>query len=460
MKGEITSDSTQSASYVLTKDLVKTVKDALDSENRDQIVDLIKPMHAADVADLIASLSAPQRHQIMEILREELLEAEVLPELDEHIREEILEQLTPQEVAAAMSEMETDDAFTLLDELDTVQQQEVLSVLPDEDRIELEQTLTYPEHSAGRLMQREIVLAPEEWTIGQVIDSLEDYQELPEHFYDIFIVDRWLHPQGSVPLSKLLKHPRRTSVREIMEVDIKPLSVSTDQKEVAYIFQQYGLASAPVVDENNVIVGMVTVDDVMMIIQEEAEKDTIHLGGVSEDTFHGSIMETTWSRFRWLFVSFINTLIASRVISHFEPILQEVVAVAVLMPIVASMGGSCGMQVITVMVRAIAKRDLQSHNFWHVLRRECHVAAIQGFLLAAFIAIVAAVWFHNVTLGVTLGAAMIFNIMWSALGGTLIPVFLHKVGMDPAISAGPILTTTTDVVGFSVFLGLASVFLL
>ncbi len=459
MKNDTGSDSNPST-FGLTKDLVKHVKDALEEDNRELLLSIIKTMHAADIADLIGSLPAHQRRQIMILLREELLEVEVLPELDEHIREEFLEQLTPQELAAAITEMETDDAFTVLDDLDTDQQHEVLQALPEEDRAELEQTLKYPENSAGRLMQREVVLAPEEWTIGQVIDSLEDYEELPENFYDIFIVDRWLHPQGSVPLSKLLKHPRRTPVRDIMDRDIKVLSVTTDQEEVAYIFQQYGLASAPVIDENQTIVGMVTVDDVMFVIQEEAEKDVIHLGRVSEDTFHGPIFATTLSRFRWLLVSFINTLIASRVIYHFEPVLQEVVAVAVLMPIVASMGGNCGMQVVTVIVRAIAKRDLQAHNFWQVLGRELTVGSFHAFLLATLIATIAGVWYQNITLGLTLGAAMIFNVLWSALAGTLIPVFLHRIGMDPAISAGPIVTTTTDVVGFSVFLGLASIFLL
>jgi magnesium transporter len=450
-----------STSFGLTTETIKTVREALDIDDQKFVLTVIKSMHAADVADLIEGLSPPHRRQVLTILKdEEQLEAEVLTELDEHIREEFLEQLTPQELAATMAELETDDAFTLLDDLDLKQQQEVLQAMPEEDRFELEQTLSYPENSAGRLMQREVVVAPQNWTIGQVIDSLEDYQELPENFYDIFIVDRWLHPVGSVSLAKLLKHSRRTPIREIMDRDIKAMPVTMDQEEVAYLFQQYGLASAPVVDDKNIVIGMITVDDVMFVIQEEADEDFIRLGLVEEDTFHGTIRDTSLSRLRWLSVTFINTLIASSVISHFEPILKEVVAVAVLMPIVAAMGGNCGMQVVTVMVRAIAKKDLHAHNFWNVLWREIVVSCIHAFIFATLIATISAIWYHNIKLGMTLGAAMIFNIIWSALAGTFFPVFLHKIGLDPAISSGPILTTTTDVLGFSVFLGLSSIFLL
>jgi magnesium transporter len=446
--------------FGLNKNLLKTIKAALGNEDTEVVLKHIRDLHAADVADLIESLPVVLRRRMLDLLRQEQLDGDILTELNEYIREEFLEQLTPEELASTVATLETDDAVTLLDDLDVAQQQEVLQALPEADRVELTQALTYPEDSAGRLMQREVVVAPAGSTIGQVIDSLESYEELPENFYDIFVVDQAHRPIGAVPLSHLLKHPRRTLIVDIMSPDIRAVPVTMDQEEVAYLFQQYGLTSVPVVDEHYVVIGMITVDDVMFVIQEEADEDFIHLGRVTEDTFHGSVMDTSMSRLRWLFVTFINTLIASSVIYHFEPVLEKVVAVAVLMPIVAAMGGNAGMQVVTVTVRAIAKRDLHNRNFLRVLGREVVVASINAFLFATLIATIAGFWYQNSKLGLTLAAAMVFNIMWSGIAGTVFPIILHKIGLDPAISSGPLLTTTTDVLGFAVFLGLASHFLI
>jgi len=310
-------------------------------------------------------------------------------------------------------------------------------------------------------MQRELVAVPSFWTVGETIDFLRAKEDLPDDFYDLFVVDPAHRPVGSVPLSRVLRSRRSVKLADIMETDLSTVPVLLDQEAVANLFRQYGLVSAPVVDEGGRLVGVITVDDVVHVIDEEAEEDLMGLVGASETDFHAPAVETAWRRVRWLVVTLINTLIAATVISQFDATIERLVALAVLMPIVAAMGGNAGMQVVTVTVRALATRDLTpGANMWRTVGKELLVAAMNATAFAVIMGGVAAVWFHNIALGLVLAAAMIFNMMWAGLAGTLIPLGLARLGMDPAISAGPFLTTTTDVLGFFSFLGLATLFLL
>ncbi|MGH6958981.1 MAG: magnesium transporter, partial [Dongiaceae bacterium] len=369
--------------------------------------------------------------------------------------------LGPQELAAAVAELDTDDAVDLLEDLDEEAKQRILAAVPAEERVILEKGLTYPEDSAGRLMQRELVAVPAYWTVGETVDFLRASQDLPDDFYDLFIVDPAHRPVGTVPLSRAMRTKRPVRLTDIMETELRTVPVTMDQEAVAYMFRQYALVSAPVVDEAGRLVGVVTVDDVVHVIDEEAEEDLMSLSGVGESDFHAPAAETAWRRMRWLFVTLINTLIASTVILQFDATIQQIVALAVLMPIVAAMGGNAGMQVVTVTVRALATRDLTpGSNLLRTVGKELIVAGMNAGLFALIMGGIAAAWFHDWHLGFVLGAAMVFNMLWAGLAGTVIPLTLHRLGMDPAVSAGPFLTTTTDVLGFFSFLGLATWFLL
>jgi len=348
----------------------------------------------------------------------------------------------------------------VLEDLDEEAKQRILASVPVEERVILEQGLTYPEESAGRLMQRKLVAVPSYWTVGETIDFLRASDDLPDDFYDLFIVDPAHKPLGAVPLSRAMRTKRPVKLTEIMETDLRTIPVDMDREEVAYMFRQYALASAPVVDEDGRLVGVITVDDVVHVIEEETEEDLMSLRGVGDD-FHAPPLVTAWRRIRWLVVTLVNTLIASSVISQFDATIQQIVALAVLMPIVAAMGGNAGMQVVTVTVRALATHDLSpGSNLLRAVGKEILVAGVNAAAFALIMGGIASAWFHDWHLGVVLGAAMIFNMMWAGLAGTLIPLAVNHLGWDPAVSAGPFLTTTTDVLGFFSFLGLATLFLL
>lgn len=443
----------------ITTGLVRQVEQSLADQNSEQVLDCVKGLHAADVADLIEQLNHNNRIKFVDIIRSHL-DPEMLAELDESIRESIIEHLSPQEIAAVLTDVETDEAVYILEDLDDNQQQQILSELPIEDRLSIEKALSYPEDSAGRLMQLGLVVSPPDWTIGQVIESFESHEDLPERFYDVYIVDPGQKPIGMVALDSMLRHRRQTRMSTIMAEIPVVFPISMDQEQVAYLFEQYGLFSAPVVNDEGRLVGTIIINDIVDIIREETEEDLLSLGGVSDYTVNASIADTSLQRLRWLIVTFINTLIASTVISHFEPVLSHTIALAFLMPIVAAMGGNSGMQVVTVTVRALANRDLLPGQFFKTLRREVMVALINGVILAFILAAIATFWFGNILIGGILGVALVFNILWSAVAGTAFPILLTRMGLDPAISSGPLLTTTTDVFGFAFFLGLATLFLI
>jgi magnesium transporter len=445
--------------YGPSEELLENVSAALAEGDIPQVEALIEDLHPADVADLIEHLGPEERKLFVEITRH-VIEAETISHLDETVRDEVVEQLGPRAVAEVVGELDTDDAVELLEDLEPERQQEVLESMPAEDRVLLQQSLTFPADSAGRLMQRELVAAPSHWTVGETIDFLRNAKDLPDDFYDLFVVDPAHKPLGSVPLSRAIRSRRATKLTDIMETELRLVPADTDQEAVAYLFKQYALVSAPVVDEAGRLIGVVTVDDVVRVIDEEAEEDLMKIVGASGADFHAPAHIIAWQRVRWLVVTLINTMIAATVISQFQDTIQHLVALAVLMPIVAAMGGNAGVQVITVTVRALATRDITPQsNLMRIVGKELIVGFLNALVFAAILGVVAAIWFDHVELGLVLAGAMIFNMIWAGFAGTLIPLVMDRLGFDPAIGAGPFLTTTTDVLGFFSFLGLATLFL-
>lgn len=445
--------------YGPSEELLENVSAALAEGDIPQVEELIEDLHPADVADLIEHLEPEERKLFVEITRH-VIEPETISHLDETVREEVVEQLGPSAVAEVVSELDTDDAVELLEDLEPDQQEQVLRSMPAQDRLLLQQSLTYPEDSAGRLMQRELVAVPAHWTVGETIDFLRSSEKLPDDFYDLFVVDETHKPIGSVPLSRVLRSPRPTTLTDIMEGELRVVPADMDQESVAYLFRQYALVSTPVVDEAGRLIGVVTVDDVVRVIDEEAEEDLLKIVGVSDTDFHAAPHIIAWQRVRWLVVTLINTMIAATVISRFQDTIQHTVALAVLMPIVAAMGGNAGVQVITVTVRALATREITPQsNVFRIIGKELIVGFLNALVFATILGVVAALWFGYRELGFVLAGAMIFNMVWAGFAGTLIPLIMDRLGLDPAIGAGPFLTTTTDVLGFFSFLGLATLFL-
>jgi magnesium transporter len=453
------------AVYELASGLLEhDVVEALAAGDGARVKDLIAPLHYADVADLLEHLSAEERHALIDVIRDDF-DAEILSELDETVRDEIIEWLGIADVAAAVAELESDDAVQIIEELDEAEQQKVLEAIPAGERTLIEEGLAYPEDSAGRLMQRELVTVPTFWNVGQTIDFMRqsaDLEEdaLPAVFYDIFVVDPAHKPVGTVPLSRLLRTRRPVPVTEIMDAEMKLIPVETDQEDVAFLFRQRDLVSAPVVDDGGRLVGAITIDDVVDVIHEELEEDIMHMGGVREDDLYSAAVDTTRSRFSWLVVNLATAVLASIVIGLFEATIEQIVALAVLMPIVASMGGNAGTQTMTVAVRALAMKELTRTNTLRVIGKELLVGGFNGILFAALTGGVAWIWFGSPALGVVIALAMIINMVVAGLAGTTIPLVLERAGIDPAVASGVVLTAITDVVGFFGFLGLAALFLL
>ncbi len=450
--------------YVVRPELVQEIIDALDAANIHRVEELVRPLHHADLADLIEMLAPEYRKLLIEIIRAEF-DPETLATLEEHVREEVIEQLGAADVAAAISELDTDDAVEVVEHLDDSVQQEVLDAVPAEDRALLEEGLTYPEDSAGRLMQRELVAVPSYWTVGETIDFMRaaaerDEDELPEEFYDIFVVDPRHEPLGRVSLSRVLRTKRPVKVSDLMAAEIRPVPVTMDQEQVAFLFRQYDLASAPVVSEDGRLVGVITHDDVLDVVDEEAEEDLMRLGGVTGTDLYRAAIDTTRSRFSWLVVNLATAIVASIVIGFFEATIQQIVALAVLMPIVASMGGNAGTQTLTVAVRALAMKELTASNALRIVGKEVLVGGFNGLIFAVLMGIVAWLWFGSPEIGIVIAAAMAINLVVAGFAGVAIPVGLDRTGIDPAVASVVLLTTITDVVGFATFLGLAALFLL
>ncbi|WP_439124377.1 magnesium transporter [Marivita sp.] len=446
--------------YSLGRKAVAQILYAVDRDDRDQLVELMEPLHPADIADLLEQINAFDRMRLIKLYDKEF-DGDILSELDESIREEVIGILSPEVLADAVRELDSDDVVDLLEDLEQGQQDAILDVLEDSDRVAVEQSLTFPEYSAGRLMQREVVMAPEHWNVGEAIDYLRNSDDLPEQFYHIVLVDPRLRPVGNVTLGKLMGSRREVMLQSLVSETFHVIPAAQYEGDVAYAFNQYHLISAPVVDENERLVGVITIDDAMAVLDEEHEEDVLRLAGVdSESSLSDRVRETTKRRFPWLLVNLITSILASLVIAQFENAIATIVALAVLMPIVASMGGNAGTQSLTVAVRALATKDLTGSNVWRVIRREVIVGLINGLAFAVIMGIVGYVWFGSLALGGVIAAAMVINLVVAGLAGTGIPIVLEKLGVDPALASGAFVTTVTDVVGFFAFLGLAVLVLL
>ncbi|MFO0988371.1 MAG: magnesium transporter [Alphaproteobacteria bacterium] len=447
------------ALYGLRPALVRAVIEAAEANDRERVRRLVEPLHYSDIADLLERLGSDQRKRVVVFIGPDL-DPDAMAELDDAVREEVMELLSPKQIAEVVSELETDDAVAVIEDLPKETQKEVLAQVEPGERADIEQNLAFPEDSAGRMMQRDPVSIPETWTVGETIDHMREAPDLPEDFYDIFVTDAQKRLKGTLPLNMLLRKKRPVRVAQIMKSDLVTIPATMDREEVARLFRDRDLVSAPVVDGVGRLVGMITVDDVVDVIQEEAEEDMLRLQRVSDTGIHEPLLVIARGRVQWLVVTLINTILAALVISQFQKTIESLVALAVLMPIVAAMGGNAGMQVVTVTVRALAMKELQPGTVARVVMKEIAVAAGNGIIFALIMGTIAGLWFGDWRLSLVLAAAMLFNMMWSGIAGTMIPLALARLGIDPAIAAGPFLTTTTDVLGFFLFLGLATVFLL
>jgi magnesium transporter len=446
--------------YEIDQDVLRQVRFAVSAGDAALLTELLEPLHAADIADLLEQVDDETRVDLVRLYGVEF-DGEILSELDEGIREEVIEALHPEVLTDAVRELETDDVVDLIEDLDAPQQAAILDALEAPDRIAVERSLTYPEFSAGRLMQREMVVAPEHWTVGEAIDFMRSTDEMPDQFYHVILVDPRMRPTGYVTLGRIMSSSRSARLTDLAEPSFRAIPVLQDEGDVAYAFNQYHLISAPVVDENDRLVGVITIDDAMAILDEEHEEDILRLAGVDEESaISDGVLETTRRRVPWLGVNLVTAILASLVIAQFEDTIAQLVALAVLMPIVASMGGNAGTQTLTVAVRALATRDLTTANVWRVIRREVMVGLVNGVVFAVVMGIVGAVWFGTPVLGLVIAMAMVVNLVIAGLAGVGVPVLLDKIGVDPALASGAFVTTVTDVVGFFAFLSLAGMLLL
>jgi magnesium transporter len=444
---------------VVASAFLEDLRAALGEAEPKRVRNLLRDVHAADLADLIEALDQDERVGLISALGRGF-DVEALAELDEAVRDELMEALPNDVIASAIKKLDTDDAVYLIEDLDKAEQDDILAKVSKADRAALNRALEYPEATAGRLMQTEFVAVPSIWHVGRTIDHLRTAKDLRDDFVEIYVVDPGFHLVGVVPAGRLLRTPRDRKIASIMDEEQIVFKVTDEQDDVAYKFEQYNLVSAAVTDENNRLVGMLMVDDIVDVIQEEVEEDILHLGGVgAEETISDTVWQTTQSRFAWLFVNLATAVLASWVISWFDATLEQMVALAILMPIVASMGGNAGTQTMTVAVRALATRNLGPVNALKVTIRECAVGLINGMMFAVIMGLFAWWWFGSDMLGVVIGAAMVINLLAAALAGILVPLALDHFDIDPAVSSGVFVTTVTDVVGFFAFLGLAALWL-
>ena len=451
--------STQSAITELTLEFIASVNSALDEGKSEEAINLAKSLHYADLADLLENLGHTRREELVEALRDSF-DPNIFAELDETVRERVIIQLGNSRVAEAVAELQVDDAIDVVEELGEDKQLKILASLPKNERALIEEGLSYPEDSAGRLMQRDFIAVSFEWSVGQTIDFMRDSEELPTDFFDIFLMDNEHYPVGTVPLGRIIRSNRSVKLFEIMRKHIKIIPVSMDQEEVAFLFRQRDLMSAPVVD-NGVLVGTITVDDIVDVIHEEHEEDIMRLAGVGEeDDLYSAVIDTMKSRFSWLLIHLLSALLAAYVISLFAGTIQELVALAILMPIVATMGGTASIQTLTVAVRAIAMRELTPSNAYRTIGKEITVGVLNGLIFASIIGFIVYAWFDNALLGVVIGLAIIVNLIVAGFVGSSLPIILQSLGFDPAVASSAFLTSITDIIGFYVFLGLAASLLL
>jgi magnesium transporter len=439
--------------------LVEQVSQALLLSDLTTLRSVVADMHEADLGALLEALDPEERTRLISLLGRDF-DFTALTEVDDSVREEILETLSPETVAEGVRDLDTDDAVYILEDLDEADKQEVLDRLTPAERIVLQQGLDYPEGSAGRRMQSEILAVPAFWTVGQTIDHLRQTDDLPERFFEILVADPAHHFVGSVPLDRLLRTRRPVEIATLVDEDSRSVKATDDIEDVARLFQRYNLIAVPVVDEASRLVGVVTIDDIVDVIEEAADDDVKQLGGVNADEeLSDPVREIARSRFSWLFVNLFTSFLAAAVMSLFEAQLSQVVALAILAPVVASQGGNAATQTMTVAVRALATQELGGWNLRRFVTREMIVGLINGVGFALITGLVAALWFGSQGLGVVIAIAMVVNLLAAAMAGVAIPVLLDRFGIDPAVASGTFVTTVTDVVGFFSFLGVAAIWL-
>lgn len=446
--------------YGVTADFVSEVSQSIETRSLNEIKEKILERHPADIAELIDQLGQGEQEELVDFLAGDL-DPEVLTYLSDGTRSFLLPLLGTKVLSGALKELDSDDAVLLLGDLEPEQQRQLLRALSAKDRAILEEGLTFPEESAGRLMQREVVCVPASWTVKQVIAFIKADKRIPSQFYNIFVVDLRHHPIGRVTLSQILKEKNTTVMSEIMGDNVHMIPAMTDEEEVARLFQHYGLASSPVVDKHDRVIGMITVDDIVEIIEEKAEQDILHMAGMSSSDFGMGYLDTFSKRAPWLFATMINGIITALVIRQFESSLSALTAISFFLPLPAMMAGNVGLQVVTVIVRALTARDLFPHNAAKALRKEVGVGFLNGLLFSTLLSVFAIFFTDgNWALGLVVFGALLWNIVWAATAGSVLPLMMVRAGMDPAVSAGPILTVTTDILGYAIYLMFASAWLL
>jgi magnesium transporter len=453
------STETKKVNLDFNKEFINTFTQNIESRNVEFINQTLKNLHEADVANLIENLNHDTRTKLIEI-ESFNIEPEIFIELNESVQSEVLQLLSIDSLAKIIKRLESDNAIKILENVSKDIKEKVLEKLPPKDKFLLQEGLSYPEDSAARIMQREFTAVPSNWTVGQTIDYLREEKDLPEEFLEIFIVDNDFKPIGTVPSSRVLRTSRDLKMNSIMLAMPVLISVNMDKEEVGLTFENYNLVSAGVVNKENKLVGMITADDVVTVVQEEAEEDALRLAGVGDEEITDSVMLKTKRRFNWLLLNLFTALLATWVISNFGASIEQMVALAFLMPIVASMGGNAGMQTLAVTIRAIATKELSKSNFNRVVGKEFLIGILNGIIFAIITAVIVQLWFKEIYLSLLIGISMTLNMIVAGLFGILVPVSLKKLNIDPALASSVFVTTITDVIGFLSFLGLGSYFLL
>ena len=441
------------------KEFISTFSNNIENRNVDFINQTLNDLHAADIANLIENLNLETRTKLIEI-ESFNIDPEIFIELNESVQSEVLQQLSIDSLTKIIRRLESDNAIKILENINKDTKEKVLEKLPPKDKFLLQEGLSYPEDSAARIMQREFTAVPSNWTVGQTIDYLREDKDLPDEFLEIFIVDNDFKPIGTVPSSRVLRTPRDSKMNSIMAEMPVLISVNMDKEEVGHAFENYNLVSAGVVNKENKLVGMITADDVVTVVQEEAEEDALRLAGVGDEEITDSVLLKTKRRFNWLLLNLFTALLATWVISFFGASIEQMVALAFLMPIVASMGGNAGMQTLAVTIRAIATQELSKSNFNRVVGKEFLIGILNGIIFAIITAVIVQLWFKDINLSLLIGVSMILNMIVAGLFGILVPVSLKKINIDPALASSVFVTTITDVIGFLSFLGLGSYYFL
>ncbi len=431
------------------------LREAISSSNKNKTMQLMANVHAADVGDVLEALSASDRFALVSLLGDKF-DYSALAEVDEAIRSQIIDLIPNADIARGVADIDSDDAVYILEDIDEPEREDILAKVPALERMSLKRSLDFPDDTAGRRMQSEFIAIPPFWNVGKTIDNMRVDEDLPEEFYQIYVVNPAHKLEGIVPLDRLLRAKRSVKIKDLMNKDIITIPAMMDQEEAAHIFDHYDLVEVGVTDENNRLLGVLTIDDIVDVIQEEADEDFRALVGVGHETISDSVFRAVKSRLTWLLVNLATAVLASMIIAIFDATIEQMVALAVLMPIVASMGGNAGTQTMTVTVRAISMRDIDRHNILRLINRETLVGLANGIIFAIIIGVVTIFWFSNIALGFVIAIAMVVNMAAAGLAGILIPLGLNRIGIDPAVASSAFVTTITDVVGFFAFLGLAA----